>query len=528
MKNIFATTIIFFLFIGKIFSQTEDLSLKYAGTITPDALRAHLSILAGDFYEGRETGTRGLNRAADYISKQFQLDGIPPLKSLGGYFEHYDLMQSGWDSTWITAGKKRYDLLQDFYAYAVGNNAAQLHAEEIIFMGFGIDDSMYSDYKNVDVTGKIILVASGEPQRNGNSLITGTTSSSEWSQDWRKKVTAATTHGVACILVIDPAIASVLANPQWVNYLKNGNLQLQQDVKPVTNCNNIFISEEMAKALLGKKAKLLSKTINNINTTFIAQHFSAKADITMHIAKVQKAVGAQNVLGYVEGTDLKDQLVVVSAHYDHLGKKDTVIYNGADDDGSGTVALLELAQAAMLAKTNGEGARRSILFLSFSGEEKGLLGSRTYTDNPVFPLANTVADLNIDMVGRVDEAHMNDSDYVYIIGSDFLSTELHRINEAAAKTYTTLKLDYKYNSTTDVNRYYYRSDHYNFAKNNIPVIFYFNGTHEDYHQPTDDVEKIDFPLLAERAQLVWHTLWIIANQDNRLKVDGVLESPEEK
>ena len=183
MKNIFTTTCIVFLLTGNIFSQTEDLSLKYANTITPDALRAHLSVLAGDFYEGRETGTRGLNRAAEYISKQFQLDGIPPLKSIGGYFEHYDLQQSGWDSTWISAEKKRFNLLQDFYAYAVGNNAAQLQGDEIIFMGFGIDDTLYNDYKNVDVAGKIILVAAGEPTRAGNSLITGTSSTSEWSKD---------------------------------------------------------------------------------------------------------------------------------------------------------------------------------------------------------------------------------------------------------------------------------------------------------------------------------------------------------
>jgi Zn-dependent M28 family amino/carboxypeptidase len=123
------------------------------------------------------------------------------------------------------------------------------------------------------------------------------------------------------------------------------------------------------------------------------------------------------------------------------------------------------------------------------------------------------------MIGRIDEAHTNQPSYIYIIGSDFLSSELHHINEAAAKNYTNLTLDYTYNSTEDPNRFYYRSDHYNFAKHNIPVIFYFNGVHADYHKPTDDVEKINFDLLAERSRLVFHTLWLLANQDERVKVD---------
>jgi Zn-dependent M28 family amino/carboxypeptidase len=242
-----------------------------------------------------------------------------------------------------------------------------------------------------------------------------------------------------------------------------------------------------------------------------------------NVVKTENVIYADNVLAFVEGTDLKDEVIVISAHYDHLGKKDTVIYNGADDDGSGTIALLEIAEAVAKAKANGEGPRRSILFIAFSGEEKGLLGSKAYADAPAIPFANTVANLNIDMIGRVDEFHTNKPDYVYIIGSNFLSTGLHSINEAAAKNYTKLDLDYKYNSTTDPNRFYYRSDHYNFAKNNVPVIFYFNGSHPDYHQPSDDVEKINFDVYEQRCKLVFHTMWILANQDARIQVDVVQE-----
>jgi Zn-dependent M28 family amino/carboxypeptidase len=230
----------------------------------------------------------------------------------------------------------------------------------------------------------------------------------------------------------------------------------------------------------------------------------------------------ENVLGYVEGSDKKDELVVITAHYDHIGKDDEDVYNGADDDGSGTVAVMEMAQAFAKAKAEGHGPRRSMLFMPVSGEEKGLLGSEWYSEHPVFPLANTVADLNIDMIGRVDTGHTSSPPYVYIIGSDRLSTDLHHINENANATYTKLVLDNTFNNEKDPNRFYYRSDHYNFAKHGIPVIFYFNGVHDDYHQPGDEVQKIRFDLLEQRARLVFHTAWELANREQRIAVDKPL------
>ena len=202
-------------------------------------------------------------------------------------------------------------------------------------------------------------------------------------------------------------------------------------------------------------------------------------------------IKGENVLGYIEGTDLKDELIIITAHYDHLGKHDSIIFNGADDDASGTAGVLEIAEAFMLAKKEGKGPRRSILIMPVSGEEKGLLGSKYYTDNPVYPLDKTIANLNIDMIGRIGD-FKEDGNYVYLIGSDMLSQDLHNISEEVNKKYIGLELDYTFNKEDDPNRYYYRSDHYNFAKNNIPVIFYFNGIHEDYHKPTDTIEKIDF------------------------------------
>ena len=224
-------------------------------------------------------------------------------------------------------------------------------------------------------------------------------------------------------------------------------------------------------------------------------------------------------MAYIEGSDLKDELIILSAHYDHIGEHSGKIFNGADDDGSGTVAIMEIAEAFIKAKKDGNGPRRSILILNVSGEEKGLLGSKYYTNYPVFPLENTVANLNIDMIGRLDKKHADNENYIYIIGSDMLSTDLHEINEKANATYTQLELDYEFNTTKDPNRYYYRSDHYNFAKNNIPVIFYFNGVHEDYHKETDTVDKIIFSKMEKITRLVFYTAWELANKDKRIVVN---------
>ena len=262
------------------------------------------------------------------------------------------------------------------------------------------------------------------------------------------------------------------------------------------------------------------------------QKFKAKSD--RHICKYncencdeefikklfrkKRIVKGENVLGYIEGKDLKDELIMITAHYDHLGKHDTLLFNGADDNGSGTVAVMEIAEAFMIAKKQGKGPRRSVLIMPVSGEEKGLLGSKYYTENPIYPLEKTVANLNIDMIGRIDYYH-DTSNYIYLIGSDMLSKELHNISEKINKEYVGLNLDYTFNSEEDPNRYYYRSDHYNFAKNNIPVIFYFNGLHDDYHKTTDTLEKINFKKIEKITRLVFLTAWELANREERITLD---------
>ena len=239
-------------------------------------------------------------------------------------------------------------------------------------------------------------------------------------------------------------------------------------------------------------------------------------------------VKTENVVAIIEGNKYPDEYIVVSSHLDHIGIQNGMIHNGADDDGSGSVALLEIAEAFKLAVDKGNGPKRSLIFLHVTGEEKGLLGSEYYTDNPLYPLEKTMTNLNVDMIGRTDSLHLDKPNYLYLIGSNILSDDLHQISERINDEYVGLDLDYRYNDPNTLvyelgrtvkNRYYFRSDHYNFAKNNIPVIFYFNGTHEDYHAPGDTPDKINYKMLAKRSQLIFYTAWELANRKDKIKIN---------
>ena len=230
---------------------------------------------------------------------------------------------------------------------------------------------------------------------------------------------------------------------------------------------------------------------------------------------------SENIWAFIEGSEKPEEVIVISAHYDHVGIENGDVYNGADDDGSGTSALLEIAQAFQMAKKAGHGPKRSILFLHVTGEEHGLLGSRYYSENPLFPLANTVADVNIDMIGRRDALHADTNNYVYIIGANRLSSELDHISATMNQKYVGLDLDYRFNDPKDPNRFYERSDHYNFAKFGIPSVFFFNGVHADYHKKSDEPNKIEYDALEKRTQLAFVIAWELANRKDRIVVDVI-------
>ena len=248
------------------------------------------------------------------------------------------------------------------------------------------------------------------------------------------------------------------------------------------------------------------------------QHVPSEAMKRMFSPKLNDS---ENVIAYIKGTEKPDEYIVLSAHYDHVGIANGEIYNGADDNGSGTTALMEIARILQTAHKNGNGPKRSVIFLHCTGEEYGLHGSRFFVNSKILPLENIVANLNVDMIGRKDLKYENtDTEYIYLVGSDRLSTELHDLSEAMNKKYTKLHLDYAYNENNHPEMIYYRSDHYNFAKFGIPVIFYYNGEHADYHQPTDTLDKIDFEQMRKRTQLIFTTTWELANRPERIKLNN--------
>jgi Peptidase family M28 len=368
----------------------------------------------------------------------------------------------------------------------------------VVFAGYGLSDSVRDDYNGLNVNGKIVMILGGFPPGYVQAKIT------KKNFNGFAKVDAALTHGAVAILSIQEDFPrnKPLIDPglMYRNYYR-------EEISPAF----FYISENIARKIMGPDYDLAKKGSPRIK--------SYTADIFLSLQKQTQPLQSSDVLGFLEGGDLKDQVLVISAHYDHLGKKDSVIYFGADDDGSGTVSLLELAAAFSKAKAAGKGPRRSILFLANSGEEKGLWGSEFYTDHPLYPMDKTTADLNIDMIGRKDPNRKkgDSNNYVYIVGDDKLSTDLHAISVAMNKKYTGLELDYKFNDPKDPLRIYFRSDHYNFARKGVPIIFYFDGIHADYHMPTDTPDKIDYNLMVKRAQLVFYTAWEMANRESMLK-----------
>lgn len=502
-------------------TDTADVAVRLASTITADDLRSYLTVLASDEYEGRETGAPGNDKAAAYITEHVQSIGLQPAGMEGAYTQPVGFTFTKWADTDIFVNEERFKHLWEYVAFPAKNRSkTMIRADEVIYLGYGIDDPQYSDYKKNDVAGKVIMIHKGEPvSADGKSHITGSTEQSVWATDINKKLEVAHQNGVELVLIIEDDIKGMLAENRRKLVGSSVELGILDDAD-LTTANHAYISTNIVKAIAGKRAKKLIKARKRADKKGKACDVPMKSDFIINMSKDVTTLESQNVAAYIEGSTKPDEVIVVSAHYDHLGKRGEEIYNGADDNGSGTSTIMEVAEAMSLAASEGAAPERSVLFLWVTGEEKGLLGSAYYAGNPLFPLENTVADVNVDMVGRVDDRYADNPHYIYVIGSDRLSTDLHKINEATNQKYTQLTLDYKYNDEEDPNRYYFRSDHYNFAKNGIPSIFFFNGTHADYHRTTDTVEKINFEKMESVGRHIFHLVWELANRADRIEVDG--------
>lgn len=483
--------------------------VDYANTITQEELKEMLYIYASDEFEGRETGEPGQKKAVNYLRDQYLEMDIPSPITEDDYFQEVPLTKQKAPIVNLSLNGEELENFEDFLV--LGSVESQkLDISEVVYAGYGIDAENYTDYKNLDVKDKVVLVKVGEPKdAEGNYVTTGEKTDTKWSvgrQSLRTKRDAAIDNGARAIIHYNPALLAMYSPyyKQMAQSGKAGRMSLKGNENSTINM------------LVGDK--LVESFFPELDTT--EEHQTVTVDFKATVSAQNEDVDSENVVAFIKGSEKPDEIIVISAHLDHEGIKNGKIYNGADDDGSGTIAILEIAEAFKKAEKDGYSPKRSILFLHVTGEEKGLLGSRHYSDNdPIFPLKNTVANLNIDMIGRTDPKREGKRNYIYLIGSDKLSTDLHNISEEVNTKYTNITLDYKYNDENDPNRFYYRSDHYNFAKNNIPVIFYFNGTHDDYHQPSDTVEKIQYDLLENRTRLVFHTAWELANREERIVVD---------
>ncbi|MBL7473214.1 M28 family peptidase [Robertkochia sediminum] len=472
----------------------------YAKTITETELKEHLYTYASDEFKGRETATEGEKMATDYLVNAYKEMGVAAAQSNGDYLQAVPLVNHSLPSGTVQLGNKNLEIGKDIFTMSSLSNVIL----ETVYAGYGIETDSYSDYEGLDVTGKAVIFKLGEPKaEDGTYLVSGDNQTSEWS-NWRqsleKRIKIATDKGAATVIYLDDAFSKRMK--QRYDYLKQSEYSGQLGLaEKETSANLLFAGESILNGM-------------DLKAGATAGNVTIKAD------GKDKEVIANNVVAMIKGKTKPEEYIVISAHLDHIGvSKDGEVNNGADDDGSGTVAVLEIAEAFKAAADAGNGPDRSIVFLHVTGEEKGLFGSEYYTNHPIFPLEQTVADLNIDMIGRIDPKREGNRNYIYLIGSDKLSTELHLISEEVNAKYMNIELDYTYNDENDPNRFYYRSDHYNFAKNNVPVIFYFNGTHDDYHRPSDTPDKINYDLLTNRAQLVFHTAWEVANRPQRIKVD---------
>jgi Peptidase family M28/PA domain len=491
-----------------VLAQKKNSPAFFANTISVEDLKKHLYIIASKEMRGRDTPSPGLDKAAEYIENHFKSLGLIPGNN-GSYRQNYPLYKDSMISSAMNVNGAAFEPNKDFVA-SNSNYTGEMRFSEAVFAGFGIVDGDRDDYAGLDVMGKLVIIADGIP--DGFKATQGARSVSPTG-----KAMTAQKKGAAGLLIVGKNFPRTSGGGFQSGWTLNSYKSAQT---PLT----FTVSEKIASAIMGDDATgFFDKMKQGMSSK------TYKANIDFSYIKQTRTTYASNVMGLIEGTDKKDEYLLITAHYDHIGaRNDTIINYGADDDGSGTVSVLELAEAFIKAKEAGKGPRRSILFMTVSGEEHGLWGSAYYANHPVYPLEKTTADLNIDMIGRIGNEYDKDKDsanYVYVIGDDKLSSDLTPIQDMVNNANTKLKLDRKYNDPKDPNRFYYRSDHYMFAEKGVPIIFYFNGVHKDYHRPTDTPDKINYPLMQKRGQLVFYTAWEMANRNEMLKRDIKLDVP---
>ena len=503
-------------FAGTIaFAQKSEDATKFAALITRNALYEKLAIIASADMEGRETASPGQKKAAAYLEAQFRSIGLKPGNG-DSYQQLFPVYQDMLTEKKLSVNGKVFEWDKDFSFTMQTIINGDWTFQDIVFAGYGLIDSAnnINDYTGLNVKGKLVMVLEGgatppAPGAGGRNF-GGPTAG---------KITAARKNGAIGLLIVSQEL------PRKTATSLKGRMSILPPTAATINTNSILvatISDAVAAALLGRTNKVDFAELRHTQKGLYTSELKLTAN------KSTVTLESSNVIGILPGKDKKDEYVFITGHYDHLGMNGDVIWYGADDDGSGTVSVVQMAEAFKAAAKNGKGPRRTMVFMTVSGEEKGLLGSAYYSEHPTVSMDKTSADLNIDMVGRVDtERKTADTlNYVYVIGHDKLSSDLSIINEAANNASAKLVLDYTYDDPNDKNRIYYRSDHYNFAKKGVPILFFYDGMLQaDYHKPTDTIEKINFELMEKRVRMIFHTAWEISNRDALLKRDIPLNMP---
>jgi Zn-dependent M28 family amino/carboxypeptidase len=505
--------------------------------ITAAQMRAYLSFIASDEMEGRDTPSRGLDTTAKFIAMNLSRWGFKPAGDDGTFMQRIALRRDRVDASQTRADFSGQSLaLGDDY---IPTSAAGSASGQLVFAGNGwfIKSKNIDAYKDIDAKGKIAVIfasPNGFPRGVRRADLAG-----KQGEDWINAVDYARKQGVAGLVYVPDF--QYLAN--WdrnrLRIMERGSTVVEKFMTasgaPIPSiiaspkvANAIFQSEKQSATTLFEK--FYGGSSDALPSPF---SLSGEKKLSLNVAVRTEHVGTQNVIAVWEGSDpvLKDEYVALGAHYDHVGMGNPVngdaIFNGADDDGSGTTALLAMAEA--LSHTNPR-PRRSTLFVWHCGEEKGLWGSRYFTNYPTIPLDQVVAQLNIDMIGRSKKEgdtnprnkDLTGPDAVYVIGSTMMSTELGELTQAVNKSFLNLTFDVRYDDPADPNRFFSRSDHINYARKGIPIIFFFDGVHEDYHQLGDSADKIDYQKMEKITRTVYMTLWEVANRATRPKVDKPL------
>lgn len=491
--------------------KLKESSKEYGKSITKEELKELLYVFSSDEFGGRGTPSKGQDLATDFLKENYIDLGIQPARK--NTYEHKVFLQfDEKPNISLSINKKEFKYYTDYIAYNNGPDTS-FSDTEIIYVGYGIDHKNYNSYDGLDVKDKVVLAIAGEPKnRRGNYFINGGKKKSEWStrNEISRKKEAAAKNGAKALILINNRLFKRYSNEQILSDTNKGEKRMSLASDKISeNTQVLLFSDKNKDYLLQKNRKFMNFSFEKNYNEF----------------------SANNIAALIKGSEFPDEYIVITAHLDHVGIQNGVVYNGADDDGSGSVGILEIAEAFSLALKEGFRPKRSILFLHVTAEENGLLGSEYYTDyDPIIPLSETMVCLNMDMIGRTESKRKETEpkDYIYIIGSEMLSDDLHNINKKANEENVKLNLDYRYNDPTSLvfesgryieNQYYYRSDHYNFAKYNIPSIFFFSGVHEDYHMPTDTADKILYDIYEKRIKLIFHTAWDLANADKKIELN---------